>query len=157
MPSVPSQLLTAVILVPQVEDLAQATQDSHFIVQLRTICDLVLYTYLSRVADTAERRHYLDLSCTVLQVAVPYFRDLDAFLDNLHKFEALDLHLSIFQPYNLRVLFVTISDFCRLSGYFKSFRSDPERSKEFHYEDGLWHAFVATRYMQFLRTPSDPR
>jgi hypothetical protein len=126
-------------------------------VQLRTICDSVLYAYLSKVADTAEKRHYLDLSYTVVDRKVLISGGSDKFLDDLHKFEVLGFHLSVFQPYELRVLLVTIRDFCFLSNYFKNFRSDPERSKAFHYDDTLWHTSVATRYMKCLRTPFDSR
>ena len=137
--------------------MSQATQDSDFVVQLVTICDSVLYAYLSKVADTAEKRRYLDLSCTVVNKEGLYSMNLDEFLDNVHKLGGIDLHLSIFQPYDLRVLLATIWHCRFLPNYFKNFRSDPERSKEFHYGVGLVHAFVATCYMRFLRTPSNPR
>ena len=138
-------------MVPQVEHSNQANQS--FVVQLRTICDSVLYAYLSKIADTAEKRHYLDLSYTAVQDSdILDSKQLDKFLSHLHKFEILDLHLSIFQPYDLRDLLVTMSPLYWLSYYLHGFRSDPERSKEFHYEGGLLHALVATRYMRFFRT-----
>ena len=141
-------------MVLQVEYLAQ---DSDFVVQLMTNCDSVLYAYLSKIADTTEKRHYLDLSCTTVVGGLRGRLNFDIFLDDLHKFEVLDLNLSVFQPYDLRVLLATIGDHFILRDYFKNFRSSPERSKEFHYEGGLWHAFVATRYMRFLRMPSNSR
>jgi hypothetical protein len=126
--------------------------------QLKTTCDSVLYAYLSKVADTTEKRHYLHVSCTAVMVNGFRlgFSDLNTFLDFLHKFDVFDLHHSV-QPYDLRDLLATMSLLSHLSYYFRQFRSDPERSREFHYEDGLWHTFVATRYMRFLRKLSDSR
>ena len=143
----------------QVENLSQATQDrdSHFVVHLRTICDSVLYTYLSKVADTAEKRHYLHASCAAVDKTKLLLKEIDAFLDKLYKFKVFDLHPSAFQPHDLRVLLATTSCSSVFSIYLESFRSDPERSREFHYEEARWHAFVATRYMRFLRTPSNSR
>ena len=146
------------VQLPQVEDLSQATQDSAFVVQLRTICDSVLYAYLSKVADTAEKRHYLALSYTAVEnPEVVVLGDLDRFLNHLHKFKILDLHISVFHPYDLRVLLVTMSYFYSLSDYFKTFISDRARSKEFHYDVGQFHTLIATRYMRYLRTRSNSR
>ena len=131
--------------------------------QLRTLCDSVLYAYLSKVADNVEKQHYLDLSCTVVsgeangQAFSWGSRDLDTFLNNLPKFEVLDLHLAVFQPYDLRVLLATIGHLRSLWNYFNNFRSDPERSKQFYSEGGLRPAFVATRYLRFLRMSSNSR
>ena len=152
------KLHTAEILVPQVQSASQATQV--IIVQLRSICDSALHAYLSKVADTAKKRHYLHASCTAVdERALEWFKlmEFDPFLEDLYKFKIFDLHLSIFQPYNLRVLLTTMSSRFALSDYIRRFRSDPERSREFHYEDGLWHAFVATRYMRFLRVSPNSR
>ena len=138
----------------QVENLSQATQDrdSHFVVHLRTICDSVLYTYLSKVADTAEKRHYLHLSCTAVDTV--YFEE---FIANLHRFKFLDLHLSIFQPYDLCDLLTARCHLYTLRNYWDRFKSDPERSKEFYYESSQWHTLVLTQYMKFLRMPSNAR
>jgi len=153
-----SKLYTAEALVPQVGPLTWYIRSSDFALELRKLCDPVLYAYLSKVANTAEKRHYLHVSCTAVAKHGLYLREgVDAFLGDLHVVKALDLYLSVYQPYDLRVLFATLSNRCRLWNYFKSFRSDPERSREFYYEGGLWHAFVATRYMRFLRTLSDSR
>ena len=85
----------------------------------------------------------------------------DSFLDMLRQFKIFDFDLSVFQPHDIRVLLVTLKGTLGacygLSFYFKNFRSDLERSGEFHFEDGLWNAFVATRYMRFLRTLSNSR
>ena len=60
-----------------------------------------MYAYLSQIANTAEKRHYLHVLCTpvdrqeLLDVGV-----LDTLLDELHKFKVLDFH-SVFQPYDL--------------------------------------------------------
>ena len=149
--------------VPQAEKLTPATQESSdFVAQLRTICDSVLYAYLSKVADTAEKRYYLDLSYTIVTIAQGRLRDLvdlDKFLDNLHKYEVLEPHFSVFQPYDVRVLFATTEHFSsKLSHHITDFRSDPERSKEFHYEGRpQWDTIIATRYMRCLRTRSNSR
>ena len=127
--------------------------------ELRLICDSVLYAYLSKVADIAEKRHYLHVLCTAVGgnhwcLPLTY---VDTFLDFLNQFKILDLRLSFFEPYDLRVLLAIMTSWSPLSHYFMAFRLDPERSREFHYEEGLWCAFVATRYMRFLRTWSDSR
>jgi len=148
--SIPSfKLHAAEAPFPQVKNSPQGIQDSDFVVQLRAVCDSVLYAYLSKVAGTPEKRHYLDLSHTAVNKLIA---KVDAFLDDLHKFGVLDLQLSIFQPYDLRDLLVAIGPFHSLSIYFGNFISDPDRSKEFHYEGGPFHTFIATRYMRFLRT-----
>ena len=139
-------------LFPQVENSAHATQD--LITQLRTICDSVLHTYLSRVADTAEKQRRLHVSFTAVDGKWGMFGDLDRFLENLHKFKVFDF--SVFQP-DLSVLLVTMSGSSDLSDYFRSFISDPERSGVFRYKEGLWHTFVATHYMRYLRTFHYPR
>ena len=151
-----SKLHTAEALVPQVEHSTQTSQD--FVVQLRTICDSVLYAYLSKVANTAEKRHFLHASCTAVAAKHPTFRTVDTFIDFLDKSKIFDRDHSIFQPYNLNVFLAIMSRSTALVMYFRKFTSDPERSREFHYEDrGLWHAFIATRYMRFMRTLSDSR
>jgi len=121
-------------------------------VQLRTICDLVLHAYLSRVADSVEKRHYMYALCTAAPYAELYFKDVDAFLDELYKFKVFDVHHSVFQPSDIRVLVATQSvDDSALSAYFMDFSSDPERSREFHHEKCWSATFVMTRYMRFLR------
>ena len=134
----------------------KATHD--FVIQLRTICDSVLYAYLSKVADTTEKRHYLHALCTAVEGSHLLFSNVYPFLNILDKYKIFSLHHSIFQPYDLRVLLsARATHLFPLWGYFHKFRSDPERSREFHYEKGLWHAFVATRCMRFLRTLPDSR
>ena len=123
--------------------------------QLRAICDTVLHPYLAKIADTAEKRHTLGALCAAVEGAPD--RDLDPFIDMLHEFKIFDFDLSAFQPDDLRVLLVTLKTFSGLSSYIKNFRSDPERSREFHHDYGVWNAFVATRYMRFLRTLSNSR
>ena len=151
-----SALRIAEALVLQVEHSTKAIQD--FIVQLRTICDSVLYAYLSKIADTAEKRHYLHALCTAVEGRQLSSREVHTFLNLLHKLQIFDLHHSVFRPYDLRVLLAPMSDYCStLWQYFWTFRSDPERSREFHYDPGPWHAFLATRYMRLLRTLSDSR
>ena len=102
--------------------------------QLRTICDSVLYAYLSKVADTAEKQHYLHALCTAVGGNNWYLpsTSVDTFLDFLDKFKILDLRLSFFEPYDLRILLVIMTSWSSLSDYFTTFRLDPERSREFH-------------------------
>jgi len=116
-----------------------------------------LYPYLSKVANTAEKRHYLHVSCTVIDETPISFEEVASFLDVLYEFKVFDLDLSVFQPYDPCVLLVTMGSGSGLADYFRIFRSNPERSREFYYEDGLWNAFVATRYVRFLRTPSNSK
>jgi len=96
----PSKVHPAELLVPQVENPTQATQD--IVVQLRTICSPVLYAYLSRIADTAEKQRYPHVSCTEVDGKRTIFRDLDMFFENLHEFKVFDL--SVFHSDDLRVL-----------------------------------------------------
>jgi len=161
-------------LFPQVENLTQASHD--FVTQLRTICDSALYAYLSMIVDTAGKRNYLDLSTAVAASAGDrsnlgsnWYR----FLDSLHNLKVLDINPAVFQPrltghtslrrphfaepYSPLVLLVTADSISPLSHYFKRFRLDLERSREFYYEYSRWHAIVATRYMRFLRRPSNSR
>ena len=144
--------------IPQVEDPAQAAQDSDSVRQLRTVCDSILYAYLSRVADTPEKRHYLDLLYTMVNGrGGRNLINADTFLDVLHKCKVLGLHPSSFQPADFQVLFAAMDRFYHFPYYLETFRSDLERSKDFHYEGGLWHAFVATQCMRYLRTQSNSR
>ena len=85
------------------------------------------------------------------------FRELDRFLDTLHEFQVFDLCDSVFQPYDFRVFLTATNRWFALGGYFRLFRSDPERSREFYYEDWRGHTFIMTRYMRFLRTLSNSR
>ena len=152
-----SKLHTPEALVPQFRNLTRPTQD--FVVQLRVICDSVLYAYLSRIADTAEKRQFIHVAYTVFYPKLDPF-DLEDFkmvLDGLYKMKVFDPHPSDFPPYNLRVFLLTMGHWFSLSDYFRSFRTDPERSREFCYEGRLWNAFVATRYMRYLRALSNSR
>ena len=142
------------------------TQDC---VELKTICDSVLHAYLARIADTAEKRHYLYFLWTVadsygvengVSKSFPEsLEDFDTFLEDLQRFKVFDLYPSLFeQSYDLRVLLVTMVDCVSvLPHYLRGFRSDQERSREFHYDVGLWSTLVATLYMRYLRTLSDSR
>ena len=96
--------------------------------QLRTICDSVLYVYLSKVADTAEKRHYLHLLWTVVE-GLPSTPDLDTGLDILHIIKILDLHFSVFQPYSLRAILVALRRGSSMCPHVGSFRSDPNEAK----------------------------
>ena len=133
------------------------TQD--FVVQLRITCDAVLYAYLSRIADTAEKRRYIYVAYTVYD-RLMFCSDFEGFLkfpDGPYKLKVFNPHPPDVPPYDLRVLTTLQDRRLGLRGYFWRFSSDPERSREFYYEGGLWNAFVATRYMRFLRTLSNAR
>ena len=143
-------------LVPQVESVPHATHD--FVVQLRMICDSALHAYLSKIADTGEKRDYLHVSRIPINAMYPSFQDdFDTFLDDLHKLRVFDLQPSDFQPHDLRPLLVTTNDQSLLSDYIEQFISDPKRSREFHCEPGVWVTFVATRFVRYLRTLSHSR
>jgi len=72
------------------------------------------------------------------------------FLDLNDIAQILELCPPIFRPCrNPRTLF----DAWQWNGanYVKDFLRDPERSKLFYYDPGLWSAVVVTRYMRYLR------
>jgi len=126
------------------------------------IRDSVLHAYLSKIADTAEKRHYLHVSETAVHAIYCGFRhNFDPFsrtlLGDLYELKVFNLKPSDFQPYDLCILLVIMDRESVLSDYIKGFRSDPQRSREFHYEPGVWITFVVTRYMSYLRTLSSTR
>ena len=129
--------------------------------QLRTICDSVLHAYFSKVADTTEKRHYLHaLQAAMVNNGIyPRARDLFIFLhDPVHKLKVFDVHPSDFQPYDLSILLAIMGDRSVLGLYYmRDFSADPQRSKEFYHEAGLWITFVVTRQMRYLRTLSNSR
>ena len=94
-----------------------------------------MYAYLSKVANTPEKRQFLHISCTAFddyEELPDDFSDVDRFLDELHELKALELHHSIFQPDDIRLLLFTVNQSFSFGHYFSGFRSDPERSREFN-------------------------
>ena len=139
------QLAPAEALVPQDETSSPANQS--FLMRLRTLCDTVLRTYLSKIADTAEKIKYLHVLYTA--AADTTLRSMDTlkqFLDDIPRILNL-----VFQPCgNPRVLLD--AQRWNIANYLRDFLQDRERSKSFHYDPGLWNADVAARYMRHLRT-----
>ena len=119
------------------------------------LCNFILYTFLSKVADTAETRNYLHVS----YAAADGLREvgfLVAFLDDLP--QILDLYRPIFQSYGIpRVIVDATGKVGLLPNYLGNFLRNPERSGLFHNDSGLWGTLVATRYMRYLGTRFDPR
>lgn len=115
---------------------------------LKTFCDSVLHAYLSNVADTTEKRNYLHVLYTAADALRPV-NSLDTSLENLT--HILELHPPTFQPFrNPHVLLDAWQ--WNVADYLGDFLCNPERSTLFHYDPGLWSAFVAARYMRYLRT-----
>ena len=84
-------------------------------------------------------------------------KDFRTFLEYLPKLGGSDLQPD-FEPYDLgTLLLANFDDWSVLRSYLRVFRSDPERSGEFHYDIGKWNAVVAALYMGHLRTRSDLR
>jgi len=133
--------------VAQYETFSPANQD--FLMQLRTLCDSVLHTYLSKIADTAEKRNYLHVLYTA--AADVAFRPIDILegVPDLYAIpQILELSPPMFRPCrNPRVLFDE-----KCINYLRDFLRDPERSKLFYYDPGLCSAVVVIRYMRYLRT-----
>lgn len=139
----------AQVLAFQFENFTCATRDSFM--QLRALCDSVWQAYLFKVADTVGKRNYLYVSWAAIE-RLSSLQFLDAYLTNLPS--VLDLHPSDFQACeNLRVFLVDTYK-SHLWGYLISFLRDPARSGAFYYDPEPWNAFVATRYMRYLRVGS---
>jgi len=140
--------------VPQDEIFSLVAQD--FLMQLRTLCDSVLHTYLSKVADTAEKRNYLYALYTPLKGS-RLGTSLEGSLDDI--VQILELYPPTFQPCeDHRLLFIVEND-CRnpsITKYLGDFVRNPERSRSFHYDPGLWSTLVATRCIKYLRTTFNP-
>lgn len=147
-----SSLHTAEALTPQYEEFSPRTQD--LFKTLRTLCDSVVHSYLSKVADTEEKRNYVHAMCTAVE-EIWLMGHLNLLGDDLPR--VLDLNPSLFPCEDLHVFIATITDTSLLSGYLRDFLSDRERSRMFHYDPGLWNVFVATRLKRYLETTSNKR
>jgi len=136
-------------------------QNQDFLIQLRTLGDSVIHTYLSEIADTAEKRNYLH----VFYTATIAFRlvdplGLEASLSDMT--QILELYPPTFQPCRNPCVLLTSTSSWKVLGswqtnYVEDFLSNPERSKLFYYDLELWSTFVAARYMRYLRRTSDLR
>ena len=139
------RLAPAEAVVPQYETFSPENQG--FLMQLRTRCDSVLHTYLSKIADTAEKRNYLCVLNTACDATDNV--NLAPFLDDIT--QILDLLPPTFQPCrNPQVLYDAWG--CGVVLYLRDFLSDSERSKLFYCDPGLWSAAFAARHMRYMRT-----
>ena len=140
-------------MVLQHETFSLANQ--HFLMWLRTLCDSVLHAYLSKIADTPEKRNYLHVvysAAITSSVLTDSSLDLAVFFDDIT--QILGLYPPIFQRCgNPHVLLDATRRWKVLAhgNYLRDFLLNPERSKLFHYDPGLWSAVVAVRYMKYLR------
>jgi len=151
------QLDPAETVVPQYETFNLATQEC--LRQLRTLCDSILYTYLSTVAYTPEKKKYLHAMCTIANALRNQIKVTPPLLT--HLFEVFALYPPTFQPsedlrFDARLLgnSTTLSFVTVLPDYFRNFLRNPERSRLFHYDPIQWNTFVATCYTRSLRTGS---
>lgn len=140
-------------MVPQYETFSLANQD--FLVELRTLCDSVLRAYLSKIADTAEKRNYLHaLYTAAITLRLPIdSRSLEAFLDDIT--HILELYPPDFRRCGSPHVLLDATNHWKVLhrvNYLRDFLWNRERSKLFHYDPALWNAVVAARYMRYLRT-----
>ena len=118
-------------------------------------CDSVLHTYLSKIADTTEKRNYLHvLYTTAITLRLPMEPgSLKTFLHDVT--QILDLYPPTFQPCNNPHVLLRSTwqwDIQTQANYLRDSLSNSERSRLFYYDRGLWSAVVAARYMRYLRT-----
>ena len=141
------------VMIMQGEEFSPRTQD--VFKRLRSLCDSVMHSYLSKIADTEEKRNYMHVVCTAVEgKGLMVMGNLNLLVDDLPR--VLDLHPSIFQPCeDLRVFLAAIANASLLSGYLMDFLSSRERSRMFYYDPGLWNSFIATRLERYLEMPSD--
>ena len=154
--SQPDPETEAVVL--QCETFSSANRD--FLAQLRGFCDSVLHAYLSKIADTAEKRNYLHiLYTTAITLRLPMdSRSLEAFLNDIT--QILDLYPPTFQPCSDPHVLLHATwewDILTQANYLRDFLGNPERGKLFYYDPELWSAVVAARYMRYLMTTSNLR
>jgi len=154
-----SQLGLAEALVPQCEAFSPANQD--FLMELRTRCDSVLRSYLSKIAENTEKRNYLHvLYTTAITLRLPPMqpRSLEAFLNDVT--QILDLYPPTFERCSSPHVLLDAAwqwDIQTEAYYLRDFLWKPERSGSFRYDQGLWSAVVAARYMKYLRITSNLR
>jgi len=106
-----------------------------------------LHTYLSKIADTAEKRKYFHVVYATADAS------REASLNDIP--QILEFYPPTFQPCGNPLPLLNAWD---VANYLRDFLWDPERSKLFYYDPGTWSAFVAARCMRYFRFPrSDPR
>ena len=125
--------------------------------QLRTLCDSVLHTYLSKVADTAEKRNYLHALYTVVDGST--LEHSPAMLLEGHTLRNMVLILGLYPPAfrpweDHDLLFIATRGhlYPSMMNFLKSFVRNPERSRSFYCDPELWSTLVATRCIRYLRT-----
>jgi len=133
-------------VVAQHETFSPANQ--YFLMELRTLCDFVLHTYLSKIADTAEKRNYFHVVYTTADT-LPLVSALKPFRNDIP--QILRFYPPTSQPCrNPRILL----DARHVADYLNDFLWDPERSKLFYYDPGMWNAVVGARCMRYLWLPT---
>ena len=144
-----SQLDPAEAVIPQYETISPANQD--FLVRLKTRCDSVLHTYLSKIAGTPAQRNYLHVLYTAAAADVLRLGDSEASLNKIT--EILQLHPPTFQPCGNPYVLLDATNHWKVlhrTNYLRDFLLNPERSKIFHYDSGLWSAIIVARYIKYL-------
>jgi len=143
--------------VPQGENFSPVTQD--LLMQLRMLCDSVLHTYLSKLADTAEKRNYLH----ALYTAVDGSRLGGCLEEPLHQIvQILEIYPPTFQPWeDCRLLSIATNNLFTdfnpsITNYLRDFVQNPDRSRSFYCDPELWGTLVVTRCMRYLRTKYNP-
>ena len=152
------QLDPAEAVVLQYETFSPANQS--FLMQLRTLCDSVIHTYLVKIADTAEKRNYLHVIYTAVDCAFQVMGpDLGVSPTQISRILASDP--STFQLCGNPDVFIHAIYFStgqhkqhkqHLTNYIRDFLWNPERSRLFHCDPGLWSPVVAVRFMRYLTT-----
>ena len=129
-----------------------------YVIRLGTLCDSVLFNYISEIADSpAKRDHLWVVHTIVLQQhgmdGIWFEFEEGGDFERLSRF--LDFHTSDF-PLALETegfkKFFGLRQAYLLGDYLNKFLSDPGRSKVFHYDRARWSAFVATLTLRCLRT-----
>lgn len=132
-----------------------------FVIRLRKLCDSTLLRYILKLADTPAKRNHLYIAYIALGDSDhayeldnnDYGLDYgfhDAVKDLPH---FLDLHSPDF-PLAWEDLrkFLVIKQGWFLPSYLENLLSDSGRSGIFHCNPNRWAAFVAARYLRYLRT-----
>ena len=108
--------------------------------------------YISKLADTPAKRDHLYILYTAIdETKVRIYGFEHNVVKDVPSF--LNLHASDF-PLESEALrkFLAVKMGWFLPPYFKELLSDPGRSGVFHYDPKRWAAFVAARYLRYLRT-----
>lgn len=141
------------MLFIQREEFTPGTQE--FLARLSTLCDSVLLNYLSKLADSLEKREHLCIAHT----AVSQYQLMYAGMILRGLPRVLDLQYMSHSGVGREDLskFVWLRKEPLFSDYLEHFLSNPGRSKVFHCDPAWWNTFVATRYLRYFRTASRSR